>query len=148
MFNAYALARGAEPAEDVEPTVEQISAVAQVVAADLVPCADFSILGPHGRRLAGKLNFLAWTFQLDGTWHHRELPGPPSFEHWWASFRVLRTIFLLLDVAPPELLDNYGEMVRSFHLLYGADAWFIIYTADIRMRSEPVSYTHLTLPTI
>ena len=136
LLNAYALARGAEPAEDVEPTVEQISAVAQVVGADLAPYGDFSILGPHGRRLAGKLNFLAWTFQPDGTWHRKELPGPPSFEHWWSSFRVLRTIFLLLDVAPPELLDNYGELIRSFHLQYGAEAWFIIYTADIRMRSE------------
>ena len=136
LFNSYALARGAEPAEDVEPTLEQISAVAQVVAADLVPYADFSILGPHGRRLVGKLNYLAWSFQPDGTWLRKELSGPPSFDHWWASFRVLRTVFLLLDIAPPELLDNYGELVRSFHLMYGPSAWFIIYTADVRMRSE------------
>jgi hypothetical protein len=136
LFNTYAQVRGAEPAEDVEPTVEQISAVAQVVAADLVPYADFALLGPHGRRLVGKLSYLAWTFQPDGTWHRKELPGPPSFEHWWSSFRVLRTIFLLLDVAPPELLDNYGEMVRGFHALYGPSAWFLIYTADVRMRSE------------
>jgi hypothetical protein len=136
LFNAYAKTRGAEPAEDVEPTVEQISAVAQVVASDLVPYADFALLGPHGRRLVGKLSYLAWTFQPDGTWHRKELPGPPSFEHWWASFRVLRTIFLLLDIAPPELLDNYGEMLRGFHSLYGPSAWFLIYTADVRMRSE------------
>jgi hypothetical protein len=136
LFNAYAQSRGAEPAEDVEPTVEQISAVAQVVASDLVPYADFALLGPHGRRLVGKLSYLAWTFQPDGTWHRKELPGPPSFDHWWASFRVLRTIFLLLDIAPPELLDNYGEMLRGFHSLYGSSAWFLIYTADVRMRSE------------
>jgi hypothetical protein len=136
LFNAYAKNRGAEPAEDVEPTVEQISAVAQVVASDLVPYADFALLGPHGRRLVGKLSYMAWTFQPDGTWHRKELPGPPSFEHWWSSFRVLRTIFLLLDIAPPELLDNYGEMLRGFHTLYGPSAWFLIYTADVRMRSE------------
>jgi hypothetical protein len=136
LFNEYAKSRGAEPAEDVEPTVEQVSAIAQVVAADLVPYADFSLLGPHGKRMVGKLSYLAWTFQPDGTWHRKELPGPPSFEHWWASFRVLRTIYLLLDIAPPELLDNYGEMLRGFHQLYGPDTWFIIYTADVRMRSE------------
>ena len=89
--------------------MEQIGAIAQVVAADLVPYADFSFLGPHGKRMVGKLSYLAWTFQPDGTWHWKELPGPPSFEHWWASFRVLRTIYLLLDIASSELLDNYGE---------------------------------------
>ena len=139
LFNDYAALRGAEPTEEVEPTVEQISAVAQVVAADLVPYADFSILGPYGRRSVGKLCYQAWNFQPDGTWHRREFPGPPSFEHWWASFRVLRTIFLLLDIAPPELLDNYGEMVRGFHTTYGTQAWFLIYTADVRMRSEHFS---------
>ena len=136
LFNKYAERRGAEPAEDVEPTTEQISAVSQVVDADMVPYADFSLWGPHGRRLVGKLSYLAWTFQPDGTWHRRELPGPPTFEHWWSSFRVLRTAYLLLDVAAPEILDNYGEMLRGFHALYGPSAWFIIYTADIRMRSE------------
>ena len=136
LFSAYAKLRGAEPTEEVEPTVEQISAVNQVLRSDLVPYADFALLGPYGRRLIGKLSYLSWTFQPDGTWNRRELPGPPSFEHWWASFRVLRVIYLLLDVAPPEILDNYGEMVRGFHSTYGSTCWFIIYTADVRMRSE------------
>jgi hypothetical protein len=136
LFNNYATLRGAEPSEDVEPTVEQVSAFAQLLAADMVPYADFSLFGPHGRRLLQKLSYLSWTFQPDGTWHRKELPGPPTFEHWWSSFRVLRVAYLLLDVAPPELLDNYGEMLRGFSTLYGAQAWFIVYSADVRMRSE------------
>ena len=72
----------------------------------------------------------------DGSWQRKELPGPHSFEFWWASFRVYRAIFLLLDAAPPEVLDNYGEMLRGFSTLYGAEAWFLIYNADVRMRSE------------
>ena len=88
-----------------------VGAVAQVVAADLVPYADFAILGPYGRRMVGKLSYCAYTYQPDGTRHRRELPGPPSWEHWWSSYRVLRTIYLLLDVADPEILDNYGEML-------------------------------------
>ena len=42
----------------------------------------------------------------------------------------------MLDTAHPEILDNYGEMVRSFHTLYGPAAWFLVYQADVRMRSE------------
>ena len=136
LFTKYSTLRGAEPAEDVEPTIEQISAVNQVLNNDLVPYADFALLGPYGRRLIGKSSYLSWIFQPDGTWNRRELPGPASFDTWWASFRVLRVIYLLLDVAPPEVLDNYGEMVRGFHATYGSPCWFIIYTADVRMRSE------------
>ena len=57
LFTAYQVKRGAEPSEEVEPTTEQISALAQVIAADLVPYADFSVLGPHGRRLLRKLQY-------------------------------------------------------------------------------------------
>ena len=49
----------------------------------------------------------------NGSWQRKELPGPPFFEVRWASFRVYRTTLLLSDVAPPEILDNYGKMVRS-----------------------------------
>ena len=136
LFTDYIAKRGAEPSEDIEPTLEQISAVYQVCNADLVPYADFSILGPHGRRMVGKLSYCAYTQQPDGSWHRRELPGPPTWDHWWSSFRVLRTIYLLLDIAEPEILDNYGEMVRAFANLYGPKAWFVVYTADVRMRSE------------
>ena len=45
LYTKYAEVRGAEPAEDVEPTVEQISALAQVVSSDLTPYADFSLSG-------------------------------------------------------------------------------------------------------
>ena len=136
MFAEYEKARGAEPAEGIEPTVEQVSAVAQVLAADRVPYGDFAILGPNGRRLLNKLMYSAWTFLPNGRWLRQELPGPPSFDLWWSSYRVLRTIFLLLDVVPPETLDNYGELIKDLHDTYGSRCWFIVYQADVRMRSE------------
>jgi hypothetical protein len=121
----------------VELTLEQISAVAKVVASDLVPLADFSILGPRGRHLVGNSMTLPGRSNLtepgcerNFIGHRLLITGGP------VTGRVLRTVFLLLDIAPPELLDNYGELVRSFHLMYGPSAWFIIYTADVRMRSE------------
>ena len=136
LFADYEDKRGAEPSEDIEPTVEQISAVAQVLKADLTPYADFSVYGPHGRRLLQKLTYLAWTYLPDGSWQRRELPGPPSVDHWWASYRVLRTTYLLLDAVATETLDNYGELIRGFVTQYGDSVWFLVYNADVRMRAE------------
>ena len=45
-------------------------------------------------------------------------------------FRVYRP-----DAVAPEILDNYREMVRSLSFLHD-DAWFVVYNADVRMRSE------------
>ena len=136
LFTRYEEVRGGEPAEDVEPTVEQISALSQLFSSDLPPYADFSLWGPYGKRMVGKLQYQAWNFQPDGTWHRKELPGPPTFDHWWLSYRVLRTTTLLLEMAPPEHLDNYGEMVRTFATKYGPTCWWLVYQADVRMRSE------------
>ena len=136
LFSDYARKRGAEPSEEIEPTTEQISAMAQVLAADLSPYACFSVFGPHGRRLLQKLTYLCWTYLPSGQWQRRELPGPPCFSYWWECFRVLRTLFLLLDTVDPETVDNYGELIRGFSKQYGDECWSIVYTADVRMRSE------------
>ena len=136
MYERYVITRGAEPKEDIEPTTEQLSAVKQVLDNDLSPYVDFSIFGPYGKRFLAKLTLSAWSYLPNGTWIRRELPGPPSFEYWWSSFRVLRTTFLLLGAVDTELLDNYGELVRSFHSKYGHEAWFLIYMADVKMRNE------------
>jgi len=61
MFNEYEKTRGAEPTEDIEPTVEQISAVKQVLDADLVPYADFALFGPYGKRFLQKLTLVNWS---------------------------------------------------------------------------------------
>ena len=136
MYSRYVETRGAEPKEDIEPTIEQLSAVKQVMDNDLAPYVDFALFGPYGKRFLAKLTLAAWSYLPNGTWLRRDLPGPPTFEHWWSSFRVLRTTFLLLDAVDTELLDNYGELVRGFHNKYGHEAWFLIYLADVRMRNE------------
>ena len=144
-YNEYGRKRGGDPAEEVEPTDEQVSAVAQVHAADLNAYADFSIFGPYGRRMLQKMAYMQWIYLPGGKWQHHLLPGPPDFAHWWASFRVLRTIHLLLDAAPTEPLDNYGETIREFDALYGSACWFILYDAEFKMRSEHFPRLRLSL---
>ena len=60
LFNSYRDRLGAEPAEEIEPIDEHISALSQVLSADFTPYADFSILGPYGRRFLQKLVYLEW----------------------------------------------------------------------------------------
>ena len=108
----------------------------------MAPYVDFSLFGPYGKRFLAKLSMVAWSYLPNGQWLRRDLPGPPTFEYWWSSFRVLRTTFLLLGAVETELLDNYGELVRGFHNTYGPEAWFIIYMADVRMRNEHFERLH------
>ena len=113
--------RGAYPAEDAEPTSDQLSAVRQVVAADAPPYADFAIFGPHGKRLLRKLMFTAWEQMPNGQWHKKELPGPPNLDSWWTSWKTLRTVLVMLDLVDVEHLDNYGEVIRGVSQSYGPD---------------------------
>jgi len=136
LYTRYVATHGGEPNEDIEPTIEQISAMAQVVSANMPPYADVSLFGPHGHRLLSKLTYQAWSFQFSGTWQRRELPGPPTFELWWSSFRVLRVVYLLLEIFDAQTIEGYWEFVRTFTQTYGGAAWFIVYNADIRMRAE------------
>ena len=135
-FTKYATARGAEPSDDIEPSSEQISALHQILAADLPPYVDFGIFGPHGRRMLNKLTYVRYTHLPNGAWQRNILPGPSTFDLWWASYRVLRCALLLLEAVPPEVLDAYGEFIREQNQAYGNDAWFLVYQADVRMRSE------------
>ena len=132
----YIKARGASPKHDIEPTDDQVSALFQVTSEGHPPYADFSIFGKFGKRMLAKLQFTAWTLLPDGAWVRKELPGPPDLSAWWNSWRVLRTALLLLQQVSPEVLDQYGDLIRDLSEQYGADCWYLVYLADVRMRSE------------
>ena len=105
MYRDYKAKRGAHPKSEGEPTEEQVSAVAQVVENGIVLYADMTIIGKHGARMLAKLLYVAFSALTDGKWQRRELPVPPSYSAWCASWRVFRTTLLLLDAASTEVLD-------------------------------------------
>jgi hypothetical protein len=107
-----------------------------LLAAGLIPYADFSIWGPHQLRMVKKLTFMAMVISPDGNWKRTELRGPPGYDVWWASWRVLRTALVLFEEVTPEVLDNYAELIRKHAKSYNDDIWFILYQADVRMRQE------------
>jgi hypothetical protein len=137
MFSDYKSTRGDFPHQDMEPSEEQLSAVAQLLQTGQSPYVDFSLFGPHGKRALRKLSLVSFAFQADtGGWKRVELPGPPDFATWWRAWLVLKTTLLLLQAVASERLDHYGEHIRRLVDLYGPDAWFIVYQADVRFRSE------------
>jgi hypothetical protein len=137
LFSDYRASRGEFPSPEIEPTEDQLSAVSQLLKTGVAPYVDFAIFGPFGRRLLRKLTFISYQYNApEGSWKRLELPGPPDFDSWWKSWLVFKCTLLLLDAVRPERLDHYGEHIRSFLATYGTECWFIIYQADVRMRSE------------
>ena len=136
MFRHYKAKRGAKPKSDIEPSEDQLSALAQVTESGFTPYADFAIWGKHGKRMLQKLLYTAFVSLPDGSWQRRELPGPPNYAAWYSSWRVLRTALLLLDIASAEVFDQYADRVRDLVELYREDVWFLVYLADQRMQTE------------
>ena len=137
MFAAYESTRGEPPAVDVEPSPDQLAAVHQLIESGAAPYVDFSLFGPHGRRLSRKLTFVEHSYlPSSGTWKRLELAGPPDYEAWLRSWSVLECTLLLLRQVKAERLRMYSDVIRKFHLRYGPAIWPILYQADVRMRSE------------
>ena len=136
LFEKYEMQRGAQPHPDVEPTSEQLSAVSQLISDDVVPYVDFGIFVPYGKRALRRLTFTSVQWGVDGSYHKKEIPGPPDIDQWWQSWRLLKTTFLLLELVSPERLESYGEFFRNLANRFGPQCWFICYQAEVRMRSE------------
>eukprot|EP00969_Alexandrium_andersonii_P328237 14505001-Alexandrium_andersonii.AAC.1 len=123
----------------MEPTPDQFSAVAQLIESEAPPYVELSLslFGPHGRRLLKKVMFTAFLYNAPaGEWARQELLGLPAFEARWKCWEVFKTTMLLLEQCAPEPLDLYGEHSRSLVGTYGANTWYLIYQADVRVRSE------------
>ena len=137
LFEKYREERGEYPHSNIEPTPDQLAALRQLCRSAAPPYADFSLFGAYGKRFLKRLMFTGFTYSVQtGEWQRAQLPGPGDFSLWWKSWMVYRTALLLLRQVKIEPLDLYGEHIRCLHETYGAQAWFLVYQADVRMRSE------------
>jgi len=64
MYVDYCTVRGDHPHEDIEPTDEQLSALHQLIVSGSAPYADFSIWGPHGRRMLKRMVLSAHSYDV------------------------------------------------------------------------------------
>eukprot|EP00435_Cladocopium_sp_Y103_P074369 s203_g48.t1 len=138
---------GAEPADESEPTGEQISALRdRIVKRGERPYADFSILTPYGRTMQKQLKTRSWVMQQDGSFRALDVPGPPSFDAWAACWKVFRAILYMLRypaavggnplrVVTQACLEEYFERVAKLNNDY-PEAWHLLMKAEDKCRSE------------
>ena len=145
-YEHYRLVRHGEPLPDKEPTPDQISAMhSRVVILGLDPYGDFSILTPHGRRMAKLLRHRAWLPQEDGSYRPVDVPGPESFDTWETCWKVYEVILLMLRftdatgaktmVATPSALEMYYEYFAQLSKEH-PQCWFLCQRAEDRCRAE------------
>lgn len=71
----------------------------------------------------------------DGQWKAVELPGAANLDAWEESWRVFRTVALMLQLATAASLDRYASEFRT-RVLQRPDVWHLAAQADIRRRTE------------
>lgn len=136
-YEQYKRRFGAFPTQDADVSKDQLSALRQVLQVGACPYVDFSVWGPYGQRLLRKQTFTAWFLNpVSGDWSRREQPGPATFNEWYKNWKVYRTAMLLLEACDPERLDAYAELIRSYVLQFGEEAWAFVSQADVRLRLE------------
>ena len=129
------------PAEgDGRPSDAQISAMANWIRPQpngslQPPFAEFAVFGPFHGRNARLRQFTAHVLTRDGTWSHRLLRSPPSFQQWSACWKVYANTLIMLDVAKIGQLQQYYSGISRLFALYPKD-WPSIAAYDEEMRSE------------
>ena len=132
----YHAVMGAMPDEAEEPSPNQLAALAKrVFRDDAPPYVDFGVFGPFERKLTKVQRCRIFTPLGDGTYLQRDLPGPPTYQGWLASWRVLKTACLMLNVASLAALEVYGRHVEKL-VTQWPSAWGLIYQAEDAARAE------------
>ena len=131
MFTSCVKLRGAEPSQDIEPTLQLTTRSSRPIwcPSRISRCSIRTARGCCTSSLV--LVGPSCPTAPDSGRIYLDRPcigGPLGLYH---------TTLLLLDVALPKILDNDAEMVRSQSSLYH-DVWFVAYNADVRMLSEQV----------
>lgn len=135
-YRRYEDKLGAQPPPHEECTAEQLSAVHALLADGVPPYVDMAVWGPFGNRLMRKLVLTGLQLMPNGTLEKIELKGPPTFEKWLESYRLLKTALISFEAVSPAKLDRYADLLTRYVQRYSPAVWHIIYQADVRTRLE------------
>ena len=121
---------GSFPDETEEPSANQLAALAKrVFQCDAAPYVDFGIWGPYERKLSRSNKCKVYIPLGDGSFLHKDLPGPPSYRAWLAAWRVFRTACLMLNVASLAALEAYGRHIERL-VTQWPQCWGLVYAAE------------------
>ena len=97
-YKRYRTKFGDHPSPDVEPSIDQLSALNQLIKSSELPYTDFSIYRPHGLRTLRRAVFSSYMLNAaTGEWSKRESPGS-----WERCFKTFKAAMLLLEAAGSE----------------------------------------------
>ena len=127
---------GNRPKPEHDVTLEQLSAVKHLRDSGVNPYLDFAIWGPYSNRIIKRIKLSGVSFSPDGTLRQIEMSGPATAETWSASYKIMETAFLMLDMVDLGKLNLYREKILGYATRYGQNMWHLIYQGDVRCRSE------------
>ena len=133
---AYCAVFKTQPPQQEELTHEQWSGLKALLDRDLPPYVDFAVWGPHGHRLLRKMRLSGLAFGEKGVLRNVEIYGPPTFAHWEACYKCLRTGLIGWKAVGLGRLEGYYGMMKRYSDRYGPACWCLLYQADVRCRLE------------
>jgi len=126
-----------EPHADEECSPAQLSCLKAKLAADTAPYADFSVFKPYGLRLGREMTFTAYAWVAEeNNYVAREQSGPPSLYEWRRCFKLLGFGLRALGAVSRTKLERYEQKITQLVEEHGSDSWWLVYLADVKMRSE------------
>ena len=135
----YIAIMGSPPDDSEEPTGAQLAALAKkVFVENLPPYTDFSVWVPFERRMSKVQRCRTFMPLGDGSYLQRELPGPPNFLAWKASWAVFKTAAMMLNICSLSALDSYFRHIERLTTQW-PHCWGLIYAADDLARSEKMN---------
>ena len=140
-YGKYSQLMGGLPLDAEDPTLEQLSALSKRVKVHkLAPYVDYGVWVPFQRRVWKSNKYTTFMMMENGTFASKLVPGPACYAHWVASFRVMRTAFITLElVSLNGLIKWEAHMERLVQRYPGC--WHLLVEAENKARSEHLSKT-------
>lgn len=139
-YSKYIAVMGGLPEESEDPSIEQLSALTRRVALKQGIYVDFAVWVPYSRKHMKAAKYQTFLLQDDGTFLSKMVAGPSCFRHWQASFRVLRSALLMLDLVNLSNLVAWEAWVERLNFLHPS-CWHLIVSAEDRARGEHMNRT-------
>lgn len=132
---------GGLPADSEDPSIDQISAlVKKVTLHKQPPYCDFAVFVPFAKKHLRAQKYQSFVLQEDGTFLSKMVPGPENFAHWQASFKVMRTAFIMTEIITLNNLMQWESMIERMNRQFPS-CWGLVAAADDRARGEYMSKT-------
>ena len=125
-----------EPPEDVDITIEQLSAILHLLQSHRAPYCNYANFGKHGVRLAKRQAMTGLLFDSGGILHKVEMYGPDGINQWNDSYDVMTTGLIMLRAVSRPRLAAYRAHMNYLAAEYGPVVWPLLYQTDVRMRQE------------